>query len=111
MRARRTPSSWFVVVAVAFGLVAAGGEQTSAMAASSFAGSVGIGDSTFWDGEYVSESRGGLAGVGAYFFAPPEAQPATDPCVTGSAFCRLYELDVTDTHGTLRVALDSSRRG
>ena len=112
MRARRTPSLWFAVAAVAFGLVAAGGEPTSAMAsAPRFAGSVGIGDALFWDGEYVSESRGGLAGVGAYFFAPPEAQAASDPCVTGSAFCRLYEFEVTEPDGTLRVALDSSRRG
>ncbi len=70
-----------------------------------------VGDSQFWDGEYVASFRGGLAGGVAYFFAPPEAQPATDPCLTGSTFCRRYELVVNDAGATLRVALDSSKRG
>jgi hypothetical protein len=69
------------------------------------------GDARFWDGEYVAESRGGLAAFEAYFFAPPEAQSAVDPCVTGLAFCRRYPFDVATGGATLRVALDSSKRG
>ena len=107
MRARRTAALWLAVLAVASGMVAAGAGPASANPV----GHVAIGDAVFWDGDYVSESRGGLAPVGAYFFAPPEEQAASDPCVTGSAFCRLYELEVTEAGGMLRVALDSSRRG
>jgi hypothetical protein len=72
---------------------------------------VSPGDTPFWDGEYVAESRGGLPALADYFFAPPETQPAVDPCVTGLAFCRRYPFSVATGGATLRVALDSSRRG
>lgn len=74
-------------------------------------GTLGIGDSRFWDGEYVASSRGGFHAAVAYFFATPETQVATDPCLTGSMFCRVYNLEVNAADATLRVALDSSKRG
>lgn len=69
------------------------------------------GDTHFWDGEYVAQSRGGLPVLEEYFFAEPEAQPHVGPCVTGLAFCRRYEFEVTTAGATLRVAIDASRRG
>lgn len=76
-----------------------------------FVGSLGIGDSHFWDGEYVPRSRGGFAAAVAYFFAPEASQAAADPCLTGSTYCRLYKLEVTEQGGRLRIALDASKRG
>jgi hypothetical protein len=69
------------------------------------------GEKRFWDGEYVSQSLGGLGAFFDYSFAPPEAQQELDPCATGLAFCRRYQFDVATSGDTLRVALDSSRRG
>jgi hypothetical protein len=69
------------------------------------------GDVRHWDGEYVAESRGGAPLLIDYFFASPEEQPGLDPCVTRSAFCRAYAFDVATGGATLRVGLDSSRRG
>lgn len=69
------------------------------------------GDARFFDGEYVASSTGGLPALFDYFFAEPEAQSDADPCVTKQAFCRRYTFDVATAGATLRVALDSSRRG
>lgn len=75
-------------------------------------GTLRPGTSLFQDGEYVRSSRGGFPGAAAYFFAPPAAQAAADPCVTKSGYCRLYDVEVaTEGPATLRVALDSSKRG
>ena len=92
-------------------LVGGGTAAARSTAEPQFIGSLGIGDSTFWDGEYVASARGGFPAAVAYYFAPPEAQAAIDPCLTGSVYCRLYELDVTEPGGRLRIALDSSKRG
>jgi hypothetical protein len=73
--------------------------------------SLRFGDARHWDGEYVESSRGGAPALLDYLSAPPEAQPATDPCVTRAAFCRRYTIRVARGGGVLRVALDSSRRG
>jgi hypothetical protein len=69
------------------------------------------GDVHFWAGEYVAESRGGLPAFEDYFFAEPEALAAVDPCLTGLAFCRRYPFGVAVGGATLRVAIDSSKRG
>lgn len=75
-------------------------------------GTLTPGTSVFHDGEYVLASRGGFPGAAAYFFAPPAEQAAADPCVTKSAYCKLYTVEVAaEGPATLRVALDSSKRG
>lgn len=108
MRSRRVVSRRRVTLAVGLAVIAAVGLASRAAASTP---GLSPGDVRFWDGEYVAESRGGLAAVADYFFAPPEAQAAADPCVTGLAFCRRYTFDVATAGATLRVALDSSRRG
>jgi hypothetical protein len=76
-----------------------------------FADPLHPGDVRFWPGEYVAESRGGLPAFEEYLFGDPETQPSVDPCVTGLAFCRRYTFEVAQAGATLRVAIDSSRRG
>lgn len=70
-------------------------------------GELAIGQSLFWDGEFVADAHGGATSF-AYFFAP---SPATDPCVNGTARCWRYQITVAEAGGSLRVALDSSNRG
>ena len=75
-------------------------------------GELNIGGAVFGDAEYVLASRGGLPGAFAYHeAATPETQAAEDPCVTRSAYCRLYTVDVAGSGGTLRIAMESSKRG
>jgi hypothetical protein len=108
MRSRRVVSRRGATVAVALTLITAVGLASRATAGTP---ALSPGDVRFWDGAYVAESHGGLPAFTDYFFAPPEAQPGVDPCVTGLAFCRRYPFDVATGGATLRVALDSSRRG
>src|SRR5688500_1822728 len=106
MRSRHLVSCRLAVLALASMVIAA-----IVLVPRAAAGPPGLaaGDARFWDGEYVAESRGGLAAFEDYFFAPPEAQAAVDPCVTGLAFCRRYPFDVATGGAALRVALDSSK--
>lgn len=70
-----------------------------------------LGGSVFHDGEYVGTSRGGFPGALAYHDADGDlAQAAADPCLTKSGYCRLYKVRVLEV-GTLRVAIESSKRG
>jgi hypothetical protein len=98
----------FTAIAVAWLLIAA---IVPVSRASAGPPDLSPGEVRFWDGEYVAESRGGLPAFEEYFFASPEAQPELDPCVTGLAFCRRYTFGIATGGATLRVALDSSRRG
>lgn len=74
---------------------------------------IGPDGSVFGKAEYVAAFRGGFPGAFAYFAAPPDRQAAADPCLTKSAYCHLYKVTVSETGagGTLRVAIDSSKRG
>jgi hypothetical protein len=69
------------------------------------------GDAESSKAEYVLASRGGLPAAFAYFGANPKPQDAVDPCVTGSFYCHLYTVEVSGDGGTLRVAMESSKRG
>ena len=108
MRSRRGISRRLLAITVGLVALAAGGVVPGAAA-----GAPGLSDghARFWDGEYVADSRGGLPALADYFLAPAEAQVTVDPCVTGLAFCRRYTFAVASGGATLRVALDSSRRG
>lgn len=71
-----------------------------------------IGDAAMWDGEYVRSSRSGTQVGVDYYSASPEQQRAGDPCTPGSGvFCRKFEFEVIQAGGTLRVAIDVSKRG
>jgi hypothetical protein len=66
------------------------------------------GDAESSTAEYVLASRGGLPAAFAYFGA---TQDTEDPCVTRSFYCHLYTVKVSGGGGTLRVAMESSKRG
>lgn len=73
-------------------------------------GSLGVGGSLFWDGDYVPSARF-QAQTFAYFserLASPNRPAATDPCVTQTSPCWLYSFDVAEGAEQLEVVLDSA---
>lgn len=73
-------------------------------------GNLNIGGAVFEaEAEYVLASRGGLPAAFAYH--DDETEAAEDPCVTKSMYCRLYTVNVAESGGTLRIAMESSKRG
>ncbi|MDP8972848.1 MAG: hypothetical protein M3N45_06635 [Actinomycetota bacterium] len=93
------------------GTLNAAGAEDSAVLTHTDLDPLELGGSVFDKGEYVVASRGGFPGAFAYYAAPHEDQAAADPCLTKSGYCRLYKVDVNEVGGTLRVAMESSKRG
>lgn len=102
----------FMLVATSLpgGTLSVAEAEDSAFVNSRYLGQLQLGGSVFGDGEYVFASRGGFPGAFAYHEAPADAQGSADPCVTKSGYCRLYKVGVGEV-GTLRVAMESSKRG
>ncbi|HSH58358.1 MAG TPA: hypothetical protein VK988_01715 [Acidimicrobiales bacterium] len=71
-----------------------------------------VGDAEFGKPKYVVASRGGLPAAFAYHEARTiQDQKDKDPCVTRSFYCHLYTVNVAEGGATLRVAMESSKRG
>lgn len=111
-RVGRVTALVLLAASVSSGAIIPVGADDSPVHQESSLGELNIGDAFFGEAEYVPASRGGLPAAFAYHeAATPEAQDAEDPCVTKSLYCRLYTVNVADSSGTLRIAMESSKRG
>lgn len=108
-RVGRITALVLLAASVSSGAIIPAGADDSAEG--TFSDELKIGGAVFGKAEYVLASRGGLPAAFAYHEASPEAQAAEDPCVTKSMYCRLYTVNVAESGGTLRIAMESSKRG
>ena len=70
-------------------------------------GSLGVGDTLFWDGGYVERSVGTNFGYALWAYQDHDVQPET---CSAPEECWAYELEVTEEADRLRVWIDMNRR-